>query len=440
VFAFLFMACSESKPPLLKPNLITIAELNETTLLKIGSGAAAYDAVIEYGAPDSIKDNDGPLFAYIRFPTAGETTDETIAWWAKSVYKEAQAQLDELIKKDSNAWGEINIHFDSYFVQNRYAGIIEDGMLRFSDNNTKTRVVKTFNIDTETGEFLANSDILDFSKLSDDFRFTQESLEHIAISRDGLIVVHDNIRTTIPYEELGDALILGGEPEPPTPAPEPVTPTVLEFPTPFHDDIDPTKPMIALTFDDGPSAFTLQILDIFEEHGGRGTFCVIGNLVNSGSGIVTRAHEEGHEIIGHSWSHRDLSVMSLKEIKKDLSDTANAIEAVTGVSPRLFRPPFGKVSETLKKASGEIGLSIINWSVDPVDWKYRDSDFVYEHIMSHVHDNAIILSHDVYGSTVEAMERVIPELIEQGYQLVTVSELLYYSGVTVNAGVEYRRG
>ena len=87
-----------------------------------------------------------------------------------------------------------------------------------------------------------------------------------------------------------------------------------------------------------------------------------------------------------------------------------------------------------------MGYALINWSVDPMDWSSRDADKVYNEIMNNVNNKAIVLSHDLYGSTADAMERVIPELIAQGYQLVTVSELMYYSGKTVEAGVVYNNG
>ncbi|MCL2694534.1 MAG: polysaccharide deacetylase, partial [Oscillospiraceae bacterium] len=102
--------------------------------------------------------------------------------------------------------------------------------------------------------------------------------------------------------------------------------------------------------------------------------------------------------------------------------------------------PHGALNATVREVSAELGYAIINWSVDPFDWRDRNADVVYEAIMSHVHNNAIILTQDLYASTADAVERVIPELISRGYQLVTVTELMYYSGITMQAGVVYCNG
>jgi peptidoglycan/xylan/chitin deacetylase (PgdA/CDA1 family) len=198
--------------------------------------------------------------------------------------------------------------------------------------------------------------------------------------------------------------------------------------------------MIALTFDDGPSKFTPQILDLLERHNARATFFTVGNLLHSRRDIVTRAVSLGCEVSGHSWDHQDLTTLSADEVKKQILDTAAAIHTITGVKTAMFRPPYGSVDEQLRNVSAEIGFAIVNWSIDTLDWHIRDADAVYNVIMREVGDRAIILCHDLYASTVEAMERVIPELLSQGYQLVTVSELLSYAHDSLEAGRLYKNG
>jgi peptidoglycan/xylan/chitin deacetylase (PgdA/CDA1 family) len=205
-------------------------------------------------------------------------------------------------------------------------------------------------------------------------------------------------------------------------------------------DIDPASPMIALTFDDGPSKYTSQILDILERYDVRATFCVLGNLVNARSDVVQRAADLGNQVIGHSWNHSNLSKLSADEIRAQLSETNNIIESVTGIAPSIFRPPYGAYNNTVKDISRELGLAILYWSVDTLDWKTRNADAIFNAVMKDVSDRAIILHHDLYGSTAEAMERVIPELIAQGYQLVTTSELLLQSNDTLEAGRIYYSG
>jgi peptidoglycan/xylan/chitin deacetylase (PgdA/CDA1 family) len=184
-------------------------------------------------------------------------------------------------------------------------------------------------------------------------------------------------------------------------------------------------PMAALTFDDGPSAYTNRILDLLEHYGGRSTFFVSGPRMLAGADTVMRAFDMGNEIANHSWSHQDMRFQSDEEIVYEIQRASAAIASVTGISPPIFRPPFGMADERVADIAAGLGYSIIKWTVDPLDWRYRDADTVYRSIMSQVENDSIILVHDTRPTTAAAMERVIPQLIERGFQLVTVSELIY---------------
>jgi peptidoglycan/xylan/chitin deacetylase (PgdA/CDA1 family) len=208
-------------------------------------------------------------------------------------------------------------------------------------------------------------------------------------------------------------------------------------PTPSERMVDPDKPMVALTFDDGPSTSTPKILDLLEKYDARATFCVVGNRVARYQKTVKRACEMGCQVIGHSWDHKSLAKLSETRIKRQLQDTNDAIFKATGVQPTMYRPPYGNMSDRLRTVSRQLGLSMILWSVDTEDWRTRSAERTYEAILDSVQDGSIILCHDLYASTVQAMERVIPELQSRGYQLVTVSELLDASGRAVTAGGAY---
>ena len=183
---------------------------------------------------------------------------------------------------------------------------------------------------------------------------------------------------------------------------------------------------IALTFDDGPSAYTDSILDLLERYGGRSTFFVSGPRILERSSTVLRAFNNGNEIANHSWTHRDLRTLSDAEITYEIQRASAAIASVTGKSPPIHRPPFGMSNDRVIDISAELGYAIIKWTIDPIDWRYRDADIVYNAIMSQVEPGSIILVHDTRPTTAKAMLRVIPRLIEEGFELVTVSELLYY--------------
>ncbi|MCL2224297.1 MAG: polysaccharide deacetylase family protein [Defluviitaleaceae bacterium] len=186
------------------------------------------------------------------------------------------------------------------------------------------------------------------------------------------------------------------------------------------------KPKIALTFDDGPGEFTPRILDTLEKNNARASFFVVGRKIADGADTIKRAHEMGNEIISHSWSHcknPNLSGLSADEIRKELTDTHNLIRETLGISPPMFRPPYGALSDTLENVARELGFAIILWTIDSWDWKSKSPPAIHNEIFTNLHDNAIILCHDVHATTAEAMERVIPELLQK-YELVTVSEVL----------------
>ena len=144
-----------------------------------------------------------------------------------------------------------------------------------------------------------------------------------------------------------------------------------------------------------------------------------------------RATEIGSEVIGHSWDHRDLTRLSVQQITNQINDTSNLIEEVTGISPQLFRPPYGATNQRVVDVARSLGYGIVRWSIDPQDWRYRDAEHVYNFIMDRVVDGSIILLHDIRPTTAEAMTYLIPSLISAGYQLVTVSELIehVYGGI-----------
>lgn len=201
--------------------------------------------------------------------------------------------------------------------------------------------------------------------------------------------------------------------------------------------IDPNKPMIALTFDDGPSKITPKILEILKQNHAKATFFMVGNRVKDQADIAQQIITQGSEIGNHTWSHNKLLYLSDDDIKKELQLTNDVLLEVAGVQPVLFRSPYGPVDDRIKAISRELELSIVAWSVDPQDWKSKNPDRIYEAIMNSVQDGCIVICHDLISQTGTAMERIIPELVAQGYQLVTVSELLNCNGKNPENGKIY---
>lgn len=187
--------------------------------------------------------------------------------------------------------------------------------------------------------------------------------------------------------------------------------------------IDPDKPMVALTFDDGPNKYTEQLLDALKEYNCSATFFVLGSMVEKFPIALQRMVLEGHEIGNHTMDHRQLTKLTEKEIIKEVEDTQHAIESIVHVYPTLVRPPYGSKNETVSRI---LDYNLILWDLDTRDWASKDTQKIIEVTLNNVRDKDIILMHDIYPTSVQAAIELIPLLQERGYQLVTVSELMMY--------------
>lgn len=203
--------------------------------------------------------------------------------------------------------------------------------------------------------------------------------------------------------------------------------------------INPNLPMIAITFDDGPGAYTRELLDLFQQYGGKATFFLVGSRLNYYPDSVRQIALDGHELGNHSWSHKYLTSIRQNEMIGEISDTRTKLFEMTGVESTLVRPPYGSVNQSLKDVGKTMGVSFVNWSVDSLDWKLRNPEKICEEVLSHVKDGSIILCHDIHRETVIAMETLIPELQARGFQLVTVSQLIRASGTDPEPGALYYR-
>ena len=185
-------------------------------------------------------------------------------------------------------------------------------------------------------------------------------------------------------------------------------------------------PYIAMTFDDGPSeALTPKLLDLLAARHIKATFFVIGENVAEHPEIVARAVREGHEIGNHSWSHPYFARMSDDAIRSQLKRTEEAILSAAGIRPKLFRPPYGSITERQKRwIHDEFGYDIILWDVDPFDWKRPGPIVIANRILKNTRVGSIVLSHDIHPGTIEAMSTTLPQLQQKGFKFVTVSELI----------------
>lgn len=181
------------------------------------------------------------------------------------------------------------------------------------------------------------------------------------------------------------------------------------------------RKLVALTFDDGPSAYTPRILRILDAKGARATFFAVGSLIRSRAGLMRGAVERGHELANHSWRH------SFYPSYFDLRATSIVIRRTTGFEPCSFRPPGGLYNGGTVSSAGRLGMTSVLWDVDPRDWTTPGSGAIYATAVNGAKRGSIILLHDgggYRGQTVAALPRIISTLRSRGYRFVTVSRLL----------------
>ena len=207
----------------------------------------------------------------------------------------------------------------------------------------------------------------------------------------------------------------------------------------FFDDsgkYDETKkrPMVALTFDDGPGEYTEALLDCLTKNNAKATFFMLGPQAQAYPEIVKDLKDAGMELGNHTWSHENLTTLGASGVTEEVTKTNEAIKNAAGESATVMRPPGGAYNEEVQAA---IGMPLIMWSIDTKDWATKSEDQTYQVTVDNVKDGSVVLMHDIHEWSVNAAIRAIPELVEQGYKLVTVSELAEAKGVKLENGAAH---
>lgn len=186
--------------------------------------------------------------------------------------------------------------------------------------------------------------------------------------------------------------------------------------------IEPKR--LAITFDDGPNEFyTPVLLDGLKERGVHATFFLIGSNIEQGENrkLVMRMKTEGHLIGNHTYHHVEITKISNEEAYQEIRTTNELIEGITGESVEYMRPPFGLWQKALEE---KIHILPVMWTIDPLDWTTENVDEIVNKVVTKVQEDDIILLHDSYGSSVEAALRIIDLLQAEGYDFVTVDQLI----------------
>lgn len=185
-----------------------------------------------------------------------------------------------------------------------------------------------------------------------------------------------------------------------------------------------SRKCIALTFDDGPGPHTTELLDVLKSRGVRASFFDIGSNVRRYPALVKRQADEGHTVGNHTYNHPSLTLVSDDAITREITSTNDAIQAITGRKPRYLRPPNGAINAHVATLVGAQGMTSVLWSVDTRDWAGRNVDIIYNRIIAGARPGSIIILHDIHRTSVETVARSVDKLRTQGYEFVTLDDML----------------
>ncbi|MBV9079717.1 MAG: polysaccharide deacetylase family protein [Elusimicrobia bacterium] len=195
---------------------------------------------------------------------------------------------------------------------------------------------------------------------------------------------------------------------------------------------DVHRRQVALTFDDGPDPrYTPRVMNVLDHYHVKGTFFLVGKHVKEHPELAQQIVNDGHAIGNHGWSHQDLRLLNPEQVHREIADTGDAIQSATGLRPTLFRAPYGMVTRPIMDEAKRQGYSVVQWSFSPKDWTRPSSDKIIRRVVKNTKNGSIILLHDSSPTGQENREATIaalPQLIEalrsEGFELVTISELM----------------
>ncbi len=196
------------------------------------------------------------------------------------------------------------------------------------------------------------------------------------------------------------------------------------------------KKTVALTFDDGPGgAKTNEIVNLLAENKAHATFFMVGNKMENGASVIHNVLKNGNEIGSHSYDHKNMKRQKTEDILTKEEQTKTIYHDITGEDFIYTRPPYGSINNSIKE---NLDTIFITWNLDTEDWLHRDKNYIVDYVMNNISDGDIILMHDLYDSTVDAVRELLPKLYAEGYQVVSISELASLHDRTLEPHTIYR--
>ena len=196
------------------------------------------------------------------------------------------------------------------------------------------------------------------------------------------------------------------------------------------------KKLVALTFDDGPSySKTDRLIDELDKRNARVSFFMLGQLANRQKDLVKKVYNHGHTIGSHSYDHKNLIKLDDEQLSYEIDSTNKILSNIIGDDIRFMRPPYGSYNHDILEKTN---MAFILWNVDTLDWKYRDAEKVRDYIVENASDGDIIILHDIHSTSIDGALMAIDILKEQGFEFVSLDEMLVYKNINVEYGKAYR--
>ena len=342
-----------------------------------------------------------------------------------------------------NDKSELNIDYTYNKVFDRYINISVNVFIDSSKLANPINYLKTYIFDTKKNKFITLKDIIDNANLK---IFTKQLNKEIFKSYGSCLILDEVKRTIIP--DYTSYNLINFDNKNLTVFFNPATITssycgLIKINIPLdkfdlmietkketqmtlksvevpNKTIDPNQKVIALTFDDGPSKYTNELIEVLKENNVCATFFVLGNKVEIYNDTIRKLLEYGNEIGNHSYNHKWLTKLNQNELNEQINKTQEIIKKSTGYTPSIMRPTYGSINDKLRN---NINLNIVLWTIDTMDWKYKSIEKIVSRGTKKAKDLDIILMHDTHKRTIEAVKKMIPILKNQGFQFVTISEL-----------------
>ena len=326
-------------------------------------------------------------------------------------------------------------------------GISEFKSLAFLEENK----IKSYLIDTVTGAELSIKDIIKEDKY-EEFLVKEEELlrlkypefivngiingegTKVYVIKENVMVVYyydyvydypytESVNLTINYNEVHDYLDFTHQLD-------------AEYQNENGYNYSADKKTVALTFDDGPSSkYNAQFLDVLARNKAHATFFMVGTMMNNCQKCVLDTYNSGNEVGSHTYNHMNIKKNNALDVNDNLKQVDDLFYKITNDHIKYVRPPYGSYS---KENLENINNPLILWNIDTEDWSHHDVDYIVNSVMENVQDGSIILMHELYETSLQALEVLLPRLYAEGYQVVSVSELANMKGKTLESGHAYR--